>query len=89
MECFVDQLPQNLINGIASLIYLAQVIGVSFAVMAIIYSAIKMMMADSPVEARQERKSLIEAIVALIAIALAVPITNWLLTAFGANVQLP
>lgn len=83
------ELPPNLVSGIASLIYLAQVIGISFAVLAIIYSAVKMMMADGPVEARQERKALMEALIALVVIALAVPITNWLLSAFGANLQIP
>jgi len=71
------------------MIYLAQVLGVSIAVIAIIYSAVKMMMADGPLEARQERKSLIEAVMALVVIALAVPITNWLLAAFGAGLQIP
>lgn len=85
----MEQLPSNLLSGIASLIYLAQVVGVSFAVMAIIYSAVKMMMADGPVEARQERKSLLESILALVVIALAVPIANWLLAAFGAGIQIP
>jgi len=85
----MQYLPQNIASGIATLIQAAQLIGISFAVMAVIYSAVRMVMAEGPLEARQERKALLEALVALVLIATAVPVANWILSAFGTGLQVP